>query len=106
MVQTEKAAILAEVARSKTVHRIEKNKPLVEETAFIHALVGQYLAHDGYVETARAFAEEVNEEKRALANDGDADLPYEEGPEDLDAINRQSKTLPTYYVLFHIESLC
>ena len=72
------------------MHRIEKDKPPVEETAFIHSLVAQYLAHDGYVETARAFGEEVVEEARALANDGDADLSYVEAEEDIDAINRQS----------------
>jgi hypothetical protein len=48
------------------------------------------LAHDGYVETARAFAEEVNEEARALANDDNEAIPYIAAEEDLDAINRQS----------------
>lgn len=71
-----------------------KAKALTQETSFIHRLVGQYLAHDGYVETARAFQEEVMEETRALANDDSPDLSYIGGEEDLDAINRQSEFPP------------
>lgn len=85
MVQDEKAAIQAEIARTKVAGN---------ETEFIHQLIGQYLAHDGYVETARAFADEAIEEARALANDDDADIPYREAVEDLDALNRQSKPKP------------
>jgi hypothetical protein len=85
MVTDEKAAIQAEIAQ---VHAVSK---LAEETDTIHKLIGQYLAHDGYVETARAFADETIEEARALANDDDADIPYGEAVEDLDALNRQSR---------------
>jgi len=85
MVQDEKAAIQAEIARTKL-----SDKVATDETEFIHQLIGQYLAHDGYVETARAFADEAIEEARALASDEDADIPYTETVEDLDALNRQS----------------
>lgn len=91
MVQAEKAAIQAEITRAKGPY---KEKVSTDETQFIHSLIGQYLAHDGYVETARAFAEEVIEEAKALANDGEADIPYMETDEDIDAINRQSKSTP------------
>lgn len=91
MVQAEKAEIQAEIAQTRAPPRTEKDKSL-DETGFIHSLVSQYLAHDGYVETARAFAEEVAEEQRALANNGDADVPYIAAEEDLDAINRQSES--------------
>ncbi|KAH7086535.1 CTLH/CRA C-terminal to lish motif domain-containing protein [Paraphoma chrysanthemicola] len=84
MVQDEKAAIQAEIARTRSAHKIAAN-----ETEFIHSLIGQYLAHDGYVETARAFEEETKEEARALANGDDSGLPREEIVEDLDALNRQ-----------------
>lgn len=87
MVQDEKTAIQAEVARSKSAFNL-----LSDETDLIHQLVTQYLAHDGYVETARAFADEIVDEARALANDNDADVPYRAAVEDLDALNRQSKT--------------
>jgi transcriptional regulator of met regulon len=85
VVQDEKAAIQAEIARTKTV----SNAPEGED-AFIHQLVGQYLAHDGYVETARAFSDEIVDEARALANDEDASIPYRTTVEDMDAANRQS----------------
>ncbi|PSN71764.1 ran-binding protein [Corynespora cassiicola Philippines] len=86
MVQAEKAAIHVEINQTRAV---SKDKLVTDETAFIHSLVQQYLAHDGYVETARAFSEEVIEEAKALANDNEAEIPYMETEEDLDAINRQ-----------------
>jgi hypothetical protein len=81
MVADEKEAIQAEIARTSVAN----------ETDTIHDLIGQYLAHDGYVETARAFREEIIEEARALANDQDGDISYGEQVEDLDAIHRQSR---------------
>jgi hypothetical protein len=86
MVQDEKAAIQAEIARTKV-----ESSAAGGEDALIHQLVGQYLAHDGYVETARAFSEEILDEAKALANDDNADLPYRAAVEDLDALNRQSE---------------
>lgn len=86
VVQDEKAAIQAEIAQAKSSSTVP-----ADETELIHQLVGQYLAHDGYVETASAFAEEIIDEARALANDEDADIPYRAAVEDLDALNRQSK---------------
>lgn len=53
-------------------------------------LVAQFLAHDGYVETARAFAEEVRQENSALQN-GRRPLNQYAAEEDLDATNRQSR---------------
>jgi hypothetical protein len=91
MVQDERAAMQAEIARNRVSY-----KSVADETEFIHQLIGQYLAHDGYVETARAFADEAIEEARALANDDDADIPYGEAVEDLDALNRQSKFRITF----------
>lgn len=87
MVADEKAAIQAEIARTTAV-----NKVAADETELIHQLIGQYLAHDGYVETARAFTDETREEARALANDDDANIPYAEAVDDLDALNRQSRS--------------
>ncbi|KAH4048375.1 protein SSH4 [Parastagonospora nodorum] len=79
MVANEKAAIQAEIART----------PVANETDMIHDLIGQYLAHDGYVETARAFREEIVEEARTLANEENGNVSYGEHVEDLDALNRQ-----------------
>ncbi|KAF2713608.1 ran-binding protein [Pleomassaria siparia CBS 279.74] len=84
MVQAEKASIQAEIARAKSPHQDK-----IDETDFIQGFVRQYLTHDGYVDTARAFKEEVIEEVKALAADGDEEPSYVEAEEDLDAINRQ-----------------
>ena len=93
MVQDEKAAIQAEIARTQTVSNAAGG-----ETELIHQLIGQYLAHDGYVETARAFSDETVEEARALANDEEADIPYRTAVEDMDALNRQSNSFaPLHY---------
>lgn len=86
IVQDEKAAIQAEIAQTRS-----SSHSLTEESELIHRLIGQYLAHDGYVETARAFATEIVEEARALANDDDADIVYRGVVEDVDALNRQSR---------------
>jgi hypothetical protein len=96
MVQDEKAVIQAEIARTNVTY-----KTVPDETQFIHQLIGQYLAHDGYVETARAFAEETIEEARALANEDDAEIPYGDAVEDLDALNRQSKLRTTFSITAH-----
>lgn len=76
--------------------------PSRDETAFNHELIAQFLAHDGYVATARAFAEEVREETKALQNGRDMSLEAYEVEDDVDAINRQSNswTLPSFIVLY------
>ncbi|KAF2450499.1 SPRY-domain-containing protein [Karstenula rhodostoma CBS 690.94] len=86
IVQGEKATIQQEIALSKGQPREHGS---TDETQFIQSLIGQYLAHDGYVETAKAFAEEAIEEAQALAADGQADVLYLQTEEDIDAINRQ-----------------
>jgi hypothetical protein len=88
MVQDEKAAIQEEINQTKFAASAASAP---DETQFIHRLISQYLAHDGYVETAQAFAEEIVDEARALANGDDATIPYQEAVEDMDALNRQSK---------------
>ncbi|KAL1648155.1 hypothetical protein SLS61_007027 [Didymella pomorum] len=86
MVQDEKAAIQEEINRTNFTPSAVSAP---DETQFIHRLISQYLAHDGYVETAQAFAEEIVDEARALANDDDNTIPYQEAVEDTDALNRQ-----------------
>lgn len=65
-------------------------QPSLDETSFLQELVAQFLAHDGYVETARAFAEEVAAESAALENGRETQLKKYEVEEDVEAINRQS----------------
>jgi len=51
----------------------------------------QFLTHDGYVETARAFAEEVHSEKKALSLDPNAIIDGVDVKEDEDAGHRQRR---------------
>ncbi|KKA18566.1 Ran-binding protein (RanBPM) [Rasamsonia emersonii CBS 393.64] len=83
-VHKEKAAILSEVSLTSAANL----QPPLDETALVQELVAQFLAHDGYVETARAFAEEVKQENSSLQN-GRRPLNQYEAEEDLDATNRQ-----------------
>jgi Ran-binding protein 9/10 len=68
--------------------------PPLNETQLIHRLIAQYLAHDGYIDTARAFAAEVRQENQNLVKGisaTPADAKDLEPEEDVDAIQRQSK---------------
>ena len=63
--------------------------PKLSEAALIKELVSQFLRHDGYVETAKSFAEEVRAETGALRKDQDTMLDNLEMQQDNDAMNRQ-----------------
>jgi Ran-binding protein 9/10 len=58
----EEDAVSREIAAAKTTSL----QPGLDESNLIQELVAQYLAHDGYVETAKAFMEEVTREKQSL----------------------------------------
>ena len=50
----------------------------------------QFLSHDDYVETAKAFAEEVHAERKALSLDSQVTIgAFDFVKEDEDAIHRQ-----------------
>ncbi|KAA6416144.1 MAG: hypothetical protein FRX48_00863 [Lasallia pustulata] len=68
---------------------VAKLHPPLSETALIQELVAQFLAHDGYVETAKAFTEEVRSEANALKPGQDTLIDSLDMGEDLDAVNRQ-----------------
>ncbi|KAL3469451.1 hypothetical protein BJX99DRAFT_252011 [Aspergillus californicus] len=85
MVKKEKTAIQSEI-RLTSIANIQ---PPLDESGFLQELVAQFLAHDGYVETARAFAEEVAAESAALENGRQSQLNKYEVEEDVEAINRQ-----------------
>ena len=59
-------------------------------------LVAQFLAHDGYVETAKAFKEEVQSEANALRSIPTTSFDSFEVEEDVDAVNRQRMLRPRY----------
>ncbi|KAK1654412.1 SPRY domain-containing protein [Colletotrichum phormii] len=70
MMTKEKERIQREISETSTASLA----PAMNETELIQALVLQFLQHDGYVETARAFAEEINAEKKALSLDPNAPI--------------------------------
>ena len=84
--QKEKFSIHNEIRSTSTATL----QPPLDETALLQELVAQFLAHDGYVETARAFAEEAAAESAALENGHKEPLKKYEVEEDVEAINRQS----------------
>ncbi|KAM0420815.1 hypothetical protein ACHAPT_011345 [Fusarium lateritium] len=61
----------------------------MSETDVIQALVLQFLQHDGYVETARAFAEDMKVQKEALSLDPGIKVDGVNIRDDEDANNRQ-----------------
>ncbi|KAK1775270.1 CTLH/CRA C-terminal to lish motif domain-containing protein [Copromyces sp. CBS 386.78] len=63
--------------------------PPLNDTELIQQLVLQFLQHDGYVGTARAFAEEIHMEKQALNMDADVPVEGVNIKNDEDANNRQ-----------------
>ncbi|GKT99764.1 spry protein [Fusarium langsethiae] len=63
--------------------------PEWSETNIIQHLVLQFLQHDGYVETARAFAEDMAIQKEALNLDPNSVVAYQSDRDDEDANNRQ-----------------
>ncbi|KAJ9226110.1 hypothetical protein DTO027B5_8095 [Paecilomyces variotii] len=85
MVKKEKLAIQAEINATSAAGL----QPPLDENSLLQELLAQFLAHDGYVETARAFAEEVRQESQALQNGRTEPLKQYAPEEDLDAANRQ-----------------
>lgn len=74
-------------------------RPPLDESTLIQALVSSYLAHDGYVHAARAFAEDVQREAGALESSGRrGSIRSLEIKEDQDAINRQSTLQSCGYI--------
>lgn len=89
--QQERLAIQYEINATPTTNL----QPPLDESTLLQELVAQFLAHDGYVETARTFAEEVATETMALQNGRNEPLKKYEVEEDHEAINRNSKAPST-----------
>jgi len=62
--------------------------PPDDENTLIQKLVGQYLAHEGYVETSKAFAADVRDRATSLATSS-SNPPLLGGEDDLHTMNRQ-----------------
>lgn len=68
---------------------VSKIYPHLDENALLKELVAQFLAHDGYVESAKAFAEEVQAEDGTLKSGPASFFDNYTVEEDIDAVNRQ-----------------
>lgn len=68
-------------------------QPPLSEDALIKELISQFLRHDGDVDTAKAFMEEMSAETKALKSGSDAQNDSYSAQEDLDALNRQRKQI-------------
>ncbi|KAL8699021.1 MAG: hypothetical protein Q9201_006244 [Fulgogasparrea decipioides] len=87
MIRRERAAITEEINRTS----ISSLHTQADESSFLKELVAQFFAHNGFVETAKAFADEVRAESRALQTGTGTETSHSEISleEDLDASNRQ-----------------
>jgi len=84
MMEQERRAIIGEISKAG----VAALHPPDDENALIHKLVGQYLAHEGYVETAKAFARDAHDQHQSLASEA---KPFQlpESDDDIHAITRQ-----------------
>lgn len=62
LVEQERQNILADIDHTDVAYLHAPDN----EHSLIHNLIGQYLAHEGYVETAKAFARDVEEQQQAF----------------------------------------
>lgn len=80
--------------------------PVLSRSDLCKALVAQYLSHDGYNETAKAFTSEVRTESSALSGNAKSDLDlYFAAEEDHDAAHRQ-RTYPPVMCLMRSREQC
>lgn len=87
--------IQAEIAKTN-VSSLSASPPM-KETDLIQALVLQFLQHDGYVETARAFSEELRNEKKSLSLDPNATIEDISVRDDEHASKRQRTCLRLFF---------
>ncbi|EXJ87529.1 hypothetical protein A1O3_04489 [Capronia epimyces CBS 606.96] len=78
-----------QVSRDIIKSRVSPLRLQRDENTLVQELVAQFLAHDGYVETAKAFAEDLRTEKESLTNTLPATTPVSPERDDSDAVYRQ-----------------
>lgn len=84
MMDQERQTIMSELSKAD----VSVLHPPDDENALIHKLIGQYLAHEGYVETAKAFARDVDDQQQSLSTEPQA-FQASDSDDDIHAINRQ-----------------
>lgn len=84
MIEQEKRSILADIGKAD----VSGLRPPDDQTALVNNLIGQYLAHEGYVETAKAFAKDVQERQLSLS-DQTPSFATSSDEDDVHALHRQ-----------------
>lgn len=84
MMEQERQAIFSDIGKTD----VTSLHPPDDESLLIHSLIGQYLAHEGYVGTAKAFAQDISEQQQAFQPDRPPALTLST-EDDIHAINRQ-----------------
>ncbi|KAL9115929.1 MAG: hypothetical protein Q9227_000297 [Pyrenula ochraceoflavens] len=77
------------IEREIGLMKIPTSQISLDESTLIQELVAQFLSHDGYVETARAFTEARNAEAEALRSTTEPSSKSYQAGEDVEAIKRQ-----------------
>ena len=84
MMEQERQTIVGEIEKTD----LSSLHPPDDENVLIHKLIGQYLAHEGYVETAKAFGKDVHDQQQSVSSESQPfQLPDSE--DDIHAFNRQ-----------------
>ncbi len=90
----EEAIVNREIAAAKT----SLLRPGLDENSLIQELVAQYLAHDGYVETAKAFMAETTRERDSLTSATPGNTFKPSTTDNTEAMHRQSRFSPLLHL--------
>ncbi|KAF2768842.1 SPRY-domain-containing protein [Teratosphaeria nubilosa] len=84
MMEQERKMVLGEIRKTDVANLHQPDT----EPELIQKLIGQYLAHEGYVDTAKAFARDVHEKQQSVSA-SPQQFRAPETDDDIHAINRQ-----------------
>ncbi|EMC99168.1 hypothetical protein BAUCODRAFT_64942 [Baudoinia panamericana UAMH 10762] len=84
MMEEERHSIIDSIRRAD----VSTLRPPDDESTLVHKLISQYLAHEGYVETAKAFAQDVHQKEQSLSSNPEPFQPPD-SEDDIHAISRQ-----------------
>ena len=94
---SEKAMVSRDISKA----RITSLRVQGDENTLIQELVAHFLAHDGYVGTAKAFSEEMRREKQSLDNALPTNTSTPGERDDTDAVHRQSTVVLSQFLSRH-----
>lgn len=86
MMAQERQSVMNDIRKAES-HSLH---PPDDENTLLHNLIGQYLAHEGYIETARALARDIHDRQQSLPNgSGSSSFQLPGAEDDVHAANRQ-----------------